>query len=319
MEKAHGWVYVRSKNNARGGSKRGSSIQASRTPSVSTPASKGFSTPITGPSPSPRPSLFQDPPFNFNDPPMAPSSDDYKQLFDESPYSSSCGMNSDIMMPSVNLDAFETQFQAGNPNELIPALEVHRQSMNSMSVPSANSVPDLMNVSGYDDSPMAAQSEGFNFDLEWGRLEFSDVNHQDYNGLNMPCSTQSENVCNQAAALPIGPALKDLEGLSPRAQANLMLYSPESGMENYDYAAQQHQGSDFTLYGEQNGMNMVQVNPHLAQHQATRHFVSAQGMFPPLNEHDQVLQGMQSWPETHHQHGNQDSYIPPGMDLEFMK
>ncbi|KAJ5288751.1 Zinc finger C2H2 [Penicillium angulare] len=317
MEKAHGWVYVRSKNNARGGSKRGSSIQASRTPSVSTPASKsmGFSTPGsgTGPSPSPRPSLFQDPPFNFNDPPVP--SDEYNHIFDESPYSASSGMASDIMMPSLNLDSFENQFQSGNPNELIPALEMHRQSMNTMSVPSANSVPDLMNVSGsaYDDSPMAAHSDGFNFDLEWGRLELSDVGNQEYTAMHM-----SDNVCNQPGAMGMGHAMKDIDGLSPRAQANLMLYSPGSGMEHYDYAQRHPQGSDFTLYGEQNGMNMVQIQPHVAQHQATRHFATSQGMFPPLNEHDHVLQGMQSWPETH-QYGNQDAHVSNGLDLEFMK
>ncbi|KAJ5909569.1 Zinc finger C2H2 [Penicillium tannophilum] len=331
MEKAHGWVYLRSKNNARGDSKRASSNQASRTPSVSTPASKSvdFPTPMTGPSPSPGPSssMFPDSlPFNFNDPPIA-HSDDYPRLFETSPYpSSSAGMSNDISFPtSVNLDSFQTQFESGDPHGLISSLEMHRQSMNSISVPSAESVPDLMGMSGYDGSPMAATDNSLNFDFEWGNLDYSEVD-ADYTSLNMQLQTpaQSEQIYKgYSGQMATGPshlsmtAPHKMAGLSPNAQGNPMLYSP--GSEHYEYGAQHQNGNDFMLYGEHAGMQMAQMIPSMTQHQATRQYAQAQTMFPPLTEQDAVLQGLQSWATEPRQGNKPESYMHHDMELEFMK
>lgn len=320
MEKAHGWVYVRSKNNARGGSKRGSSIQASRTPSVSTPASKSadFPTPISGPSPSPLPSLFPDSvPFNFNDPPAPAQSDEYSGIFETSPYqNSNGGMSSDFNFPtSFNLDSFQAQFEAGEPSGLIPELEMHRQSMNSMSVPSADSIPELMGMS-YDGSPLDTDTS-LNFDLEWNQL--GDMNMSDNYAayqMQLPTPEPMEPHMPQKG-LAMGPpqmsmtGAGNLSGLSPGAQGNLMLYSPDSSHDQYDYGvqAQAPSGNDFTLY-EQPAMqmrNMASVN----RNQAAQ-YPQSQTMFPPLAE-----QNLQSWPEQH-QNGNSDSYIHPDMDMKFV-
>ncbi|KAJ5930049.1 hypothetical protein N7466_005542 [Penicillium verhagenii] len=277
MEKAHGWVYVRSKNNSRVNGKRGTSTQASRTPSVSTPASKSvdFPTPVTGPSPSPAPcsSLFDSTPFNFNDPPV-PQSDDYPRMFETSPYtSSSAGLSTDFTFPtSLNLDSFQSQFESGDPNELIPSLEMHRQ----ISVPSAGSVPDLMGMSGYDGSPQATTENSLNFELDWNNLGYNDMD-TDYTALHMQMQAPGhpENIyqgysgpmTTDSSQLPINA--NKMSGLSPNAQGNPMLYSP--GSEHYEYNAQLHGGNDFMLYGEYPGMNMQMVPP-ITQHQSTRQF-----------------------------------------------
>ena len=177
MEKAHGWVYVRSKNNARGGSKRGSSHATPATPSVSTPASKpaDFPTPVSAPSSSPVESsgFTEDPTFDFNAP--LPARNDNFQIFDNnnSPYSiSSAGFSQDFQSypTSVSLDSLQAHFQAGAPNELISSLETHRQSMNSISVPSAESVPELMDANGTWDGSPIDPSLTFDFDLDWEKL-----------------------------------------------------------------------------------------------------------------------------------------------------
>lgn len=319
MEKAHGWVYVRSKNNARGGSKRGSSMQASRTPSVSTPASKSvdFPTPVSGPSPSPRPTLFNDPQFNFNDPPL-PAGDEYgNQLFESSPYSnSSGGMGQDLSFStSANLDAFQTQLEAADPNGLIPALEMHRQSMNTMSIHSSDSLPDLMSM-GYDDSPMNASD--LNFELDWNNFnELSDANNQDYAAFNMtmgPGQPDPAVYGGYAGQMPSGQLPLGVSTKALNIQGNPMLYSPESGVEPYEY--QQRNGHDFTLYGE-NRMNMAQMIPSMAQHQATRQYAqSGQGMFPPLSDQESVLH---SWAEDRAV-GNPDAYnMVHDMEMNFGK
>ncbi|KAJ5119106.1 hypothetical protein N7526_010743 [Penicillium atrosanguineum] len=320
MEKAHGWVYVRSKNNARGGStgKRGSSVQATPgTPSVSTPASRSadFSTPFSAPSASPQEHpMFQDNvPFNFNDPPVPVRGDDFPPLFENSPYqTSSVGMGNEFTFPtSMNLDAFQNQFEAGEPDGLIPALEMHRQSMNSMSIPSADSVPDLMGPSmSFDGSPMATTDNSVTFDLDWSRLDYNSM-QEDVQALNMQLPTPSSDhsglkpyVDNSMCANNyMGyEAPNKVSGLSPNAQGNLMLYSPRSGQadEHYDYQFQAPAGNDFTLYDQSHRMSMnaaSHVTPPMTQQTSASQYAQqpqrTQPMFPPLDR-DAAIQDIQS-------------------------
>ncbi|KAJ5510655.1 Zinc finger C2H2 [Penicillium expansum] len=330
MEKSHGWVYVRSKNNGRTGSKRGSSAQATpQTPSVSTPASKttDFASPIPGPSPSPSDQTYnwpENPQFNFADPPPLAHGEDFPLFGETSPY-----LMTDVnsFPTSVNLSGFQSQFEAGDPNGLIPALEMHRQSMNSMSIPSAESVPDLMGPVSFDGSPLTG-TESINFDLDWSNLDYP--TNEDYTAM--------------AAQLPQGHSLEVLKGysndyeqmnlshcsydasgkpsgLSPGAQGNAMLYSPDSCnvgdtlSERYEYGLQAQAGNDFTLYNQ--GAHMGRGAPPMMQtpsdHSAQYHQPRPQ-MFPSL-EHERVLQSMQPWngqqPQGH--------YLPRDMELEFMK
>lgn len=334
MEKAHGWVYVRSKNNARGGSKRSSSIQATpETPSVATPASKATDllTPLSGPSPSPHEptlGLPANPLFNFADPPAPAHSDDFPLFLENSPYqTSTAGLTSEMSSfpTSFNLDGFQTQFEAGDPNGLIPALEMHRQSMNSMSVPSVESVPDL-----FDGSPLAhTENTSLNFDMEWSHLDMQNLS-EDYTAMNMQLPTPARSV--DAAAMKSYShempmlasnqfaygAVDKLSGLSPGAQGNLMLYSPGSGRADEglsDHYAQHAAGNDFTLY-EQNaqmGRGLTQGAPSASAPPADQY---SQTMFPPL-ERDQILQGIQSWAEQQQGAGN-GTTMPSDMELDFM-
>lgn len=348
MEKAHGWVYVRSKNNARGGSKSGSSVQATpSTPSVaSTPISNPAeaSTPASGPSPSPSgAAMFSNPNFNFNDPPAPVRNDDFPPLFEASPYApSSTGMSNNVstFSSSINFDAFQAQLQAGDPNGLIPALEMHRQSMNSMSVPSANSVPDLMGASmSFDGSPAApTDNQSFNFDFEWSNLDMSAA-QDDYTAMNMPFapSAQSGNMglsgyagnhgANATSNVMSYGTTGRVSGLSPNAQGNLMLYSPGHGAtgndpsNQYGYTtqAQANAGNDFTLYDQFNRMSTpgMSVAPPMAQ-VSTGTFTQSNQMIPALNEHDSMFQGPHIWTEQSTHGANSENGFPQEMDADLM-
>ncbi|KAJ5372324.1 Zinc finger C2H2 [Penicillium concentricum] len=329
MEKSHGWVYVRSKNNGRNGSKRGSSAQATpQTPSVSTPASKttDFASPIPGPSPSPSDQTYnwpENPQFNFADPPALAHGEDFPLFGETSPY-----LMTDVnsFPTSVNLSGFQSQFEAGDPNGLIPALEVHRQSMNSMSIPSAESVPDLMGPVSFDGSPLTG-TESINFDLDWSNLDYP--TNEDYTAMaaQLPQAHSLEvmkGYSNDYEQMNLNHCSYDASGkpsgLSPGAQGNAMLYSPDSCnagdtiSERYEYGLQNQARNDFTLYNQsaQMGTGAQPMMQTPSDHSAQYH--QPQQMFPSL-EHERVLHNLQPWtgqqPQGH--------YLPRDMDLEFMK
>jgi len=354
MEKAHGWVYVRSKNNARGGSKRGSSLQATpRTPSVSTPASRPTDcpTPVSGPSASPcDPPMWPDNlPFNFNDPPAPARSDDFPPLFETSPFSGTSGstnMGNDFsLFTSANLDAMENQFGAGDPNGLISSLSMHRQSMNSMSVPSAGSVPDLMTASmSFDGSPLASNTDNsMSFDYEWNRLEASNM-QEDFSAPNMqlPTPVYSDNSGLKPATGDMNMAQNfnyaahgNVSGLSPNAQGNLMLYSPDSTgadehLQSLYKSAGQQGNTDFPLYDNSNVTmnNMMHPNNHymaraqqhqqqpqpqvqpMSQQMGSMGYVqTSESMFPPLTESD-MFRSMPGWES---QDMNNDNWLVQDM------
>ncbi|KAJ5154281.1 uncharacterized protein N7500_009720 [Penicillium coprophilum] len=330
MEKSHGWVYVRSKNNGRNGSKRGSSAQATpQTPSVSTPASKttDFASPIPGPSPSPSDQTYnwpENPQFNFADPPALAHGEDFPLFGETSPY-----LMTDVnsFPTSVNLSGFQSQFEAGDPNGLIPALEMHRQSMNSMSIPSAESVPDLMGPVSFDGSPLTG-TESINFDLDWSNLDYP--TNEDYTAMaaQLPQGHSLEvmkGYSNDYEQMNLNHCSYDasgkLTGLSPGAQGNAMLYSPDSCnvgdtlSERYEYGLQAQARNDFTLYNQSaqmgSGAHPMMQTP--SDHSAQYHQPQQQ-MFPSL-EHERVLHNLQPWngqqPQGH--------YLPRDMELEFMK
>lgn len=326
MEKAHGWVYIRSKNNARGGSSKSSSSRPTGTPSVaSTPASKAtdVATPVSGHSGSPPPvPLFSGAKFNFNDPPAPVRLEDFPPMFESSPSavpSTGMDVNSTAFPTSANLEAFQAQFQAGDPNGLIPALEMHRQSMNSMSVPSANSVPDLMGASmSFDGSPQATDNTSLNFDFEWSRLDMAPM-HEDHNSFNMQPFNGTNGMARWPSNLPINAspgsymnygANGKVSGLSPNAQGNLMLFSPGSGAaDNQQEYAAQHAANDFTLYDQ---FRMQAGTPARASTQ----YAQPNQMFPALQQ-DSMFGDVQSWAEHPHQGSGSEAGLPD-MDLGYM-
>jgi uncharacterized C2H2 Zn-finger protein len=197
MEKAHGWVYVRSKNNGKhakdSSSASVSSVQPTpQTPAMSTPSNiTDFPTPVSGPAPSPYDpftGMPGNPPFSFAEPPVNPNGD--FQLFPDiplflgSPFDDvSMGMD-DYSGFSTNLDfnAFQAQLEAGNPDDLAPAMDLYRPSISStgtydsMGVPSVfdNSplaVSDNMDSIGsssvFTNSPLTASENDMKFDPNW--------------------------------------------------------------------------------------------------------------------------------------------------------
>lgn len=345
MEKAHGWLYVRSKKNARGSSKSGASVQATpSTPSVaSTPSSNPAEalTPDSGSSPSPSgAALFSNSNFNFNDP-VPVRNDDFPPLFETSPHApSSTGMTNNVstFSSSINFDAFQAQLEAGDPNGLIPALEMHRQSMNSMSVPSANSVPDLMGASmSFDGSPAApTDNQSFNFDFEWSHLDMPAA-QDDYTAMNIPFATSGHSQgnmglsgysgnhgANAASNLMNYGATGKLSGLSPNAQGNLMLYSPGPGAtgdnlsNQYEYRTQAHAGNDFTLYDQFNRMGTPGMSLAPMSQAPTGSFAQSNQMFPALNERDSMFQSPHAWTEQSIQGANSETGFPQEMDSDLM-
>ncbi|KAJ5124413.1 Zinc finger C2H2 [Penicillium bovifimosum] len=335
MEKSHGWIYVRSKNNGRSGSKRGSSVRATpQTPSVSTPASKAtdFASPIPGPSPSPSAPTYNWPDstqFNFADPPVSANGDNFPLFEPSPPYL----VNDANQFPtSVNLTAFQSQFKAGDPNGLIPVLEMHPQSMNEV-VPSPESVPDLMDPLSFDGSPMTG-TDSINLEWDWSNLEYP--SNEDYTALaaQLPQAQSHEAIkgyLNEYDSMNLNHCSYDPSGkpfgLSPGAQGNATLYSPPSCnvgdtfSGQYDHGRPAPAGNDFTLFHQSNQSNpnaQMGLGAHPMMQTPSDHSAGygqpQQQMFPTF-EQEHVLQGMQSWNGQQPQ-GN---YLPEDLDLAFMK
>lgn len=266
------------------------SLQATpATPGVSTPASgQTSSTPSVGPTPSPFEAAvefsdnYENVDFDFSTPPApaqgyggqnffgagvansperlispqhAPlvdsGNDQYQptldelinnqpspaQLINNHPYQLSAQeMNSGQVL--YDLNCLQAQFAAGDPDSLIPQLMMEQQFVPSMSISSAESVPELMGPASASNngSPMAAaETSSLHSEIDWSAFDL------------MGMSTVQSNVDYQ-----VPDVSTKLHGLSPAAQGNIMLYSPETGLaqgnvsHNFPFGHQ-----DFTLYGEQ--------------------------------------------------------------------
>lgn len=167
MEKAHGWVYIRSKHSSRAlgaKSKRGiksPSVQATPdTPSASTPASgpTDFSTPSMGPTLSPFEASMDDEDefeFNFADPPPPPPMDPvnlanfFASLPDQPP---------DVCNPNmVNFANPPDQPHMGNTNFQVigsPSVPGYSNGYNSIGVAHSADVvsPGINQPTGYDNA-----------------------------------------------------------------------------------------------------------------------------------------------------------------------
>ncbi|KAJ5555282.1 Zinc finger C2H2 [Penicillium sp. DV-2018c] len=335
MEKSHGWVYVRSKNNGRSGSKRGSSVRATpQTPSVSTPASKAtdFASPIPGPSPSPSAPTYNwsdSTQFNFADPPLSAHGDNFPLFEASPPYL----VNDASQFPtSVNLTAFQNQFKAGDPNGLIPALEMYPQSMSDV-VPSPESVPDLMDPVSFDGSPMTG-TESIKLEWDWSGLDYPST--EDYNALaaQLPQAQSHEAIkgyLNEYDSMNLNhypyDAFGKPFGLSPGAQGNATLYSPptcnvsDTLSGQYTNGVPGPAGNDFTLFQQNSQSNSnaqmgleAQSMMQTPSDNSTGYGQPQRQMFPTF-EQERVLQDMQSWdgqqPQGH--------YLPDDLDMAFLK
>ena len=313
MEKAHGWTYVRSKNNGRH-SKKDSSVQPTpQTPSVSTPASKAVDlpTPVTGPSPSPyEPPLGypQDPPFSFADPPMQNQTEDF-QLFPEN--------NFNTFPTSMDFEAFQSHLEGCDPNGFPTALDGHRQSFDS------NSVPDLVGTSmGLDGSPVAStDNTSLNFDLDWSNLDPSNFD-EEFTTMPMQVVTPEQpdqmngiNTFSHDPAIagpsPLPMQQTKIPGLSPGASSKLMLYSGDEYLDDsvtnmYGTGYQPKSNNDFTLYD--NSMSMASTQTDMS---GLRRDINQ--MVPAMNTMDNYPCFNQSWAG----HPGMPDAMHPDMDMDY--
>ena len=211
MEKAHGWSYVRSKNNGKPGN-RGSSIQPTpQSSNMKTPMSRPVSiaTPSTGfgsSSISPCESGMgqqvqntQDCPFSFAEPPMMNTSQtdggDFQLYPETSSFQGHIGATDQYQHNPPNtsgLSALDAQFDCGNPNGMLP-LSMNNNNTNNSNTNNNNqsvfesSVPDLLDPVGLDGSPMTStdSSSSLNYELDWNNtMEQQNFGIQQYPYVN---------------------------------------------------------------------------------------------------------------------------------------
>ncbi|KAK2741753.1 copper-binding transcription factor [Myotisia sp. PD_48] len=258
MEKAHGWQYVRTKNNAR--CLPESNSASPQTPDMSTPHSgmMEIPTPVSAPAPSPYTPPSDTPPshtkfvsngaeslYRQDDFGISPLPDDMK-LFPE--------------LTSPTMDCESSYFQPMDPNLYFASLQA--------SDPNDYSLPiDMMAFTSTHSSTISVSEPGtymapspsdpavspLDFDVNWDTLG------NDYTVMNK--HTTSPTLSNSLQGtkpgvdflcLPLSDYNQKQPPYSPGGQGNIMLYSPsasdidEGFYEDYDYG--EKPDGDFTLY-----------------------------------------------------------------------
>lgn len=245
MEKAHNWVYVRSKNTKSSNRASVSIHMTPQTPNLSTPPSgmMDIRTPVSVPAPSPEMSLQQGSSGSYRVDGM-PNLD--FQLFPENPMPT-VGDFSPFSRP-LDFGLFEAALQASDPNEYVPTLDMNVPSIDS-SVTTARG-PLASGV--IDASPREAN---LNFELNWDTMD------NEFTAMNVQLLTPAQSVeahtydsfsRNHSICFP-SPPVQDqkIPSLSPGGQGNLMLYSPQSHTVDegfHDIYDSVKPMSDFTLF-----------------------------------------------------------------------
>ncbi|PGG96314.1 hypothetical protein GX51_07878 [Blastomyces parvus] len=249
MEKAHGWVYVRSKNNGKGSSRAAASGSGSdqptpRTPSIHTPNSGIMDLPTPQSHPTPSPYLANVSPYEQSlqyatpsgyplDDMMDPQSHDF-QLFPDATANSNLFDDfnaNNAFAPQLDFSAFQASLEASDPNEYVPSLDMHVPSL-----PSSANTPNGSGPMGsgglLDETAFDPTHPTPHFDFDFDNLD------NDYTVMNMQLLTPAHSV--EVHGLPSfsrNPSptcaepqqkLNISHNLSPAGQGNLMLYSPNS-------------------------------------------------------------------------------------------
>ncbi|PGH09676.1 hypothetical protein AJ79_05642 [Helicocarpus griseus UAMH5409] len=245
MEKAHGWQYVRSKNNGKNGS-RATSSNTPRTPNIKTPNSGTLDnfTPQTQPAPSPHlPDLspcvqslqYSNSETSPVDSLMAPPEQDFP-LFSDPTINQFDGLDFSTFDPPLDFSAFQSALEASDPNEYVPSLDTHVPSVDS----SATTPNEPMGSAFLDEAPLDPSHANDGFDMD-----FFTSRNDEYTTLNMhQLLTPDMSVGDNSG--------QKIPSLSPAGQGNVMLYSPNSqhideGFHDvYDPAGKPN--ADFTLF-----------------------------------------------------------------------
>lgn len=214
MEKAHGWAYVRSKNNGKSGKKPTKVGKTPPTPQVATPNSYIFDasgSEFGGDSSSPYMSNYSVPP-SANGSPGDGSS--HLSSF-ESPY---LGVNE-------STTPFEPTFSWGDSyNRLTP--QSYTPSSHRLSTDSLTTAPSA--PSSYEMEPLFGGTYDWsNLDLSSSNLDLTSMNIQLDATSPLSIDTRPLHVYSRNPSISVeGPQSVENPNLSPGAQGNQMLYSP---------------------------------------------------------------------------------------------
>lgn len=241
MEKAHGWAYIRSKNNGKT-DRKAPRVKNPSSQSNATPASSIFevSSPEFGEAPSP--------PVSYGGFPVTRSVNGSVAGSDESiPQSTS---DNDWMDPPFA--PLTPDFPYGQIQDFSP-VSLQHQSWDDPSI-------DISNIPPHFDatSPALEMDPIFNNNFDWSNLnDFSSFNLQ----LHTPANSVDNSSFDAYSRIPSvslkHPPSGQIPSLSPGAQGNVMFYSPFSNTdsaidEGYDEFAGdiRKPGTDFALFEE---------------------------------------------------------------------
>jgi uncharacterized C2H2 Zn-finger protein len=256
MEKAHGWTYVRSKNNGKTNSTRRSSAQPTPpTPALNTPSMTNMPTPVSGPivsydSPYQRDLSVQPAtPAGLNQNAFGAGTPQMPPLEDFSLFPDPSGPNWDGYSPynaPIDFNDFHQSLSGRDPNEQLPSLELQPPSVSSGSTSGEGVTPP----GNYMESP-----NFFNYEIDWDNMD------TDFMTLNAQLLTPQDTVSPHAQALHTGyhsgevvsGAPGKVQTLSPGGQGSLMLYSPAIHDEEDEgfhdaFEPMQKPSRDFTLF-----------------------------------------------------------------------
>lgn len=256
MEKAHGWTYVRSKNNG-SKSKRSQAGRVPSTPQMTTPHSSIMdpTTPLSGEAPSPY-DQYEVYSRRYS---VGGSTSASDQI---TPYSSGSVFNDTLngfysnQGTNFNFNELPETLQTPDQIEYSPAThEYHRPSFDAASLTNAPTVP-----SSFDTSLTSPDLDPTLGNFDWTRTD------NDFTSYNVQMATPASSVAHRPglsfshdSSLAINQAgHAPMLNLSPGAQGDVMLYSPHSTYtadEGYDefIAEAGKPTADFPLYEGSHG------------------------------------------------------------------
>ncbi|EEH21548.2 hypothetical protein PABG_03764 [Paracoccidioides brasiliensis Pb03] len=270
MEKAHGWVYVRSKNNGKASSRVSSSHtpHTPQTPIMKTPNSGTVDIPTPLSHPALSPYLANVSPYEQSLQYNAPGSGTYPLDDLTDPQNQDFQLFPDAMddfnafVSPMDFSAFEAHLAATDPNQYIPNLDI--PMLSSSSSTSTAPASALLGSGLLDETPFDPRTTTPNFDVDFDNMD------SEYITMNMQLLTPAQSVevhglspfSRNTSVSGLSPTSvseqKISSNLSPTGQGNLMLYSPNSQQnidegfhDAYGNHSNNHMGKpngDFTLF-----------------------------------------------------------------------
>ncbi|KAG8530866.1 uncharacterized protein KY384_004223 [Bacidia gigantensis] len=256
MEKAHGWAYVRSKNNGKTGRK------ASKSSSRSSPTQQMTT---------PRTQVLDGTESDFGDSSASPylqsSSDLHSSIAGTSPYLS--------MNEAYTPSPFEPNFTFDQPTQTLTPTSPFTPASHRLSLDNGVG-PNDVTMPSYDTTFAGTDMPLFNDTFDWSNMDtgFQSMNIQLFTPAASVESGPMDGYNSRNPSISVEqPIVHDVK-LSPGAQGALMLYSPNDGVidEGYDEFSITDMGkptNDFALFDDtrpessmgHGGMNLFETLP----------------------------------------------------------